>query len=72
MACTFPPDVSAMIAASLHTGAYQTEDDVLRSALQALQEQEAHVVTVPMRNRTDETGCCEGMKVRLPRADFYH
>jgi len=34
----FPPDVEQRIQAQLATGAYESEDDVIRDALEALEE----------------------------------
>ena len=38
MAYQFPPDVEELIKAQLETGEYESEDDVIRDAHQALEE----------------------------------
>lgn len=42
----FPPDLQQMISARLAKGIYQSEDDVLRSALQLLAEQEEDLAAI--------------------------
>lgn len=42
----FPSDLQEMIAARLARGEYQSEDDVLRSALQALEQSEDDLAAV--------------------------
>lgn len=42
----FPPDLQQMISARLADGTYQSEDDVLRSALEALTEREEDITAI--------------------------
>ena len=44
MAYQFPPDVEKLVKQQIVTGAYQSEDDLLRDALQALDEQRNAVI----------------------------
>ena len=44
MAYNFPPDVETLVKQQMHIGAYQSEDDLLRDALHALDEQRNAVV----------------------------
>ena len=46
MSYQFPPDVEQLVAGCMSTGAYSTEDDVLRDALRALAEEEEDLVAV--------------------------
>ncbi len=41
-----PPDVETLVAHQMSTGRYQTEDDVLRSALEALTQQDGDLAAV--------------------------
>ena len=42
----FPPDVRLLVDASMVRGGYQSEDDVLRHALRALQAEDEDVAAV--------------------------
>lgn len=46
MTYPFPPDLQQMVSARLAQGAYQSEDDVLRSALEALEEREEDLLAI--------------------------
>ena len=46
MPYTIPPDVETLVAHQMSTGRYQTEDDVLRSALEALTPQDEDLAAV--------------------------
>ena len=46
MPYTISPDVETLVAHQMSTGRYQTEDDVLRSALEALTQQDEDIVAV--------------------------
>ena len=46
MPYTIPPDVETLVAHQMATGRYQTEDDVLRSALEALTQQDEDLAAV--------------------------
>ncbi len=46
MPYTIPPDVETLVAHQMSTGRYQTEDDVLRSALEALTQQDEDLAAV--------------------------
>lgn len=43
---TIPPDVESLVAHQMSTGHYQTEDDVLRAALEALTQQDEDLAAV--------------------------
>lgn len=46
MPYTIPPDVETLVAHQMSTGRYQTQDDVLRSALEALTLQDEDLAAV--------------------------
>ncbi len=46
MPYTIPPDVETLVAHQMSTGRYQSEDDVLRSALEALTQQDEDLAAV--------------------------
>ena len=46
MPYTIPPDVETLVAHQMSTGRYETEDDVLRSALEALTQQDEDLAAV--------------------------
>ena len=46
MPYTIPPDVETLVAHQMSTGRYQTEDDVLRSALEALTQLDEDLAAV--------------------------
>ena len=46
MPYTIPPDVETLVAHQMSTGRYQTEDDVLRSALEAVTQQDEDLAAV--------------------------
>lgn len=46
MPYTIPPDVETLVAHQMSTGRYQTEDDVLRSAMEALTQQDEDLAAV--------------------------
>jgi len=43
MAYEFPPDIEQCVKSQLATGEYQTQDDVLREALNALSRQDEEI-----------------------------
>ena len=46
MPYTIPPDVETLVAHQMTTGRYQTKDDVLRSALEALTQLDEDLAAV--------------------------
>ena len=46
MAYQFPPDIEQRVKAQLSSGDYQTEDDVLRDALDALRQRKDDLVAI--------------------------
>ena len=52
MPYSFPPDLSALVGEHMASGRYASEDDLLRSALRALSEEEEDIAAV--REAIDE------------------